>query len=434
MVALTNAPTASKLRLTFSYDYQDRRISKSVESFANGASWNMTLSNKFVYDGWNLVGELDGTNNAVTREYMWGTDLSATIDGAGGVGGLLAVSSPGLAQFTCCDGNGNVSVLIDSATASISGRYEYGPFGEDVRVSGAVASANPIRFSTKYADPETDLLYYGYRYYDPRTESWISADLIEEQGGLNLYGFVANDPVNEVDAFGLWKLYDKLEGKKAIHTSISLKRILNLPGQNTTFTKIANAIADAIEPASFDFQSDSYSFGTTADPQATCSCVDLKFQVTGDLDKTKGAVGKLLNGAFRKAGLPGLDVSHYGGNLSANGRIEIKDCKGFSRSQVEIKGGPIEVEAWFGYNYSLKKGVNLAGAKTGAAVLITLQKPAITEIGDDAQIKFPVTLRLKAGSEASTVLVPGKKPSLEGFDKSWGASLQVYPIIAFSTD
>jgi len=44
--------------------------------------------------------------------------------------------------------------------------------------------------------------YYGYRYYDPVTGRWPSRDPIEEDGGVNLYGFVGNDGVDEVDILG----------------------------------------------------------------------------------------------------------------------------------------------------------------------------------------------------------------------------------------
>jgi hypothetical protein len=47
--------------------------------------------------------------------------------------------------------------------------------------------------------------YYGYRWYDPLTGRWPSRDPIEEEGGLNLYGFVGNDGMNAIDAFGLQK-------------------------------------------------------------------------------------------------------------------------------------------------------------------------------------------------------------------------------------
>jgi RHS repeat-associated protein len=41
-----------------------------------------------------------------------------------------------------------------------------------------MARANPFRFSTKYQDDETDLLYYGYRYYNAGTGRWLSRDPI----------------------------------------------------------------------------------------------------------------------------------------------------------------------------------------------------------------------------------------------------------------
>lgn len=39
-------------------------------------------------------------------------------------------------------------------------------------------------------------------FYDPNLGRWIDRDPIDEQGGVNLYAFVFNSPVNSVDAFG----------------------------------------------------------------------------------------------------------------------------------------------------------------------------------------------------------------------------------------
>jgi RHS repeat-associated protein len=65
-----------------------------------------------------------------------------------------------------------------------------------------MAKANPFRFSTKYQDDETDLLYYGYRYYNASTGRWLARDPAEEEGGKNLYGFVSNDPLDWLDTDG----------------------------------------------------------------------------------------------------------------------------------------------------------------------------------------------------------------------------------------
>jgi RHS repeat-associated protein len=65
-----------------------------------------------------------------------------------------------------------------------------------------MAKANPIRFSSKYHDDETDLLYYVYRYYNAGMERWINRDPISEAGGLNIYAFVNNSPITYFDLLG----------------------------------------------------------------------------------------------------------------------------------------------------------------------------------------------------------------------------------------
>ena len=138
---------------------------------------------------------------------MWGSDLSGSQQGAGGVGGLIKVAYYGAATTNCFvayDGNGNVSALINAADGTTLANYEYGPFGEVIRATGPMAKVNPFRFSTKYQDDETDFLYYGYRYYNPSTGRWLSRDPAQEaQGGPNLYGFADNDPIDNADELGL---------------------------------------------------------------------------------------------------------------------------------------------------------------------------------------------------------------------------------------
>jgi len=46
------------------------------------------------------------------------------------------------------------------------------------------------------------VFYYGFRYYVPETGRWLSRDPIEERGGVNLYGFVGNQPTGRVDVLG----------------------------------------------------------------------------------------------------------------------------------------------------------------------------------------------------------------------------------------
>ncbi len=45
-------------------------------------------------------------------------------------------------------------------------------------------------------------MYYGYRYNNPELGRWINRDPIEEEGGINVYGFVKNDSINGIDYLG----------------------------------------------------------------------------------------------------------------------------------------------------------------------------------------------------------------------------------------
>ena len=49
----------------------------------------------------------------------------------------------------------------------------------------------------------TGLSYYGYRFYQPVMGRWLTRDPLQEAGGINLYGFVQNNPVNWIDPWGL---------------------------------------------------------------------------------------------------------------------------------------------------------------------------------------------------------------------------------------
>jgi RHS repeat-associated protein len=63
--------------------------------------------------------------------------------------------------------------------------------------------SNPGEKSSKNSDFGPCVTYYGYRWYDPVTGRWPSRDPIEEEGGINLYGFVGNNGINRIDLLGL---------------------------------------------------------------------------------------------------------------------------------------------------------------------------------------------------------------------------------------
>src|SRR5256884_2575542 len=107
-------------------------------------------------------------------------------------------------NFYHADGGGNITYMVNTNQAMVA-TYRYDPYGNTISSSGTLASLNLYRFSSKEVDPnytDSGLYYYGYRWYDPNLQRWPNRDPIEERGGINLYGFVSNDPITWVDYIG----------------------------------------------------------------------------------------------------------------------------------------------------------------------------------------------------------------------------------------
>ncbi len=191
----------------FAYDGKMRRRIRQECASQNGV-WVQTNEVYYVYDG-NLVIQERDVNNLPTTTYTRGKDLSGSLDGAGGIGGLLSMTlnfEPGTlnsnSSFYHSDANGNVTMLINDAQA-IMAKYLYDAFGNIISKSGLLADANLYRFSSKEAHPNSGLVYYLYRYYDPNLQRWLNRDLIGEMARADLYAFVNNKPTLSFDAFGL---------------------------------------------------------------------------------------------------------------------------------------------------------------------------------------------------------------------------------------
>jgi len=191
----------------FTYDGKMRRRIRQ-EFTAQGSGWVQTNEVYYVYDGNVVIQERD-INNLPTTTYTRGNDLSGSLEGAGGIGGPLSMTlntgpgpSSSNSSFYHGDGNGNITMLINSSQG-IAAKYLYDAFGNILSQSGLLAAANLYRFSSKEAHPNSGLVYYLYRYYDPNLQRWPNRDPIGEDGGNNLYGFVGNSPVNWLDLYGL---------------------------------------------------------------------------------------------------------------------------------------------------------------------------------------------------------------------------------------
>ncbi len=194
-----------KWATTFVYDGLGR-LRKRVE-YAWSGVWTVYTTTWYLYDGRRVIQERNASN-VPQVSYTRGTDLSGTLEGAGGIGGLLGRSHGYSAgnwsthNFYHADGNGNITYLVNSSQG-LAASYRYDPFGNTISSSGTLASANVYRFSSKELHVNSGLYYYGYRFYDPNTQRWLNRDPIGERGGVNLYRFCFNAGINYSDPHGL---------------------------------------------------------------------------------------------------------------------------------------------------------------------------------------------------------------------------------------
>jgi RHS repeat-associated protein len=154
-----------------------------------------------------VIQERDGDDNIVATD-IWDGNTGGL--GARIVNDIVNPQNPPQKYFYHYDGSGNVTAVTDDSQQTVA-TYDYDAYGNLLNSSGAYASQNPWRFSTKYYDDGNGLYYYGYRFYSPGLGKWINRDPIEEDGGYNLYHFVANSPSNYGDRYGLFVFALSLE-------------------------------------------------------------------------------------------------------------------------------------------------------------------------------------------------------------------------------
>ena len=154
-------------------------------------------------DQGNEIAEYDGSWNLQRRLIYDGHHIAP----------VAMVDSSGTVTYNYFDQLGSVMVVAD-ANGNMINRYAYLPFGDSnppniaACLSGTCGSGSGTAFG--YAgyryDPETGLYHAGARYYDPRLGRFIQPDPIGQAGGLNLYAYVQNDPLNATDPSGLFAL------------------------------------------------------------------------------------------------------------------------------------------------------------------------------------------------------------------------------------
>lgn len=172
--------------ITFSYDAFHRRLTKTT----NG----QTL--RFLYDIQDEIGTINSEGH-LTELRVLGIGKGAEI------GAAISMELQGNLYVPIHDLQGNLFKLISLPDKKVAFTYNYTAFGEP---KSPLCTFGPWRFASKRIDDETGLVFYGRRYYNPTTGSWLTPDPEGFDDSVNLYLFVHNDPLSRPDLYGLWDM------------------------------------------------------------------------------------------------------------------------------------------------------------------------------------------------------------------------------------
>jgi len=190
--------TSSQSRIELTYDAEHRRLSKTLCLSQNG-QWISATTRNYLWEGNKEVGFIDSTGETTIR--ILGRTPHAEI----GASILLLVNNTPYAPVH--DLQGNLLKLVDQYNVPIYQR-SFTAFGE-----GPPTSLVPWGFSSKTLDPETDLIYFGRRFYSPTLGRFITPDPEHFTDGCNLYHYTQNNPLTRLDPHGLLDTAFMLENR-----------------------------------------------------------------------------------------------------------------------------------------------------------------------------------------------------------------------------
>jgi len=168
--------------IEYVHDPLGRRIAKKI---------NGTITEKYLWQGQTRLLAVFDANDTLLMKFLY-ADARMPV----------AMLKQGTTYYLACDQVGFLRLVADPS-GSIVKRIDYDSFG-NILTDSDPSFTLPFAFSGGFHDADTGLVRFGYRDYDPDTGRWTAKDPILFKGGdTDLYGYVQNDPVNQVDPRGL---------------------------------------------------------------------------------------------------------------------------------------------------------------------------------------------------------------------------------------
>jgi RHS repeat-associated protein len=180
---LLSVTLSDKTLIEYVHDPLERRIAKKVGG---------TITEKYLWQRLTrLLAVYDGSDNLLMRfEYADGRMP-------------VAMTSGGTTYYLTYDQVGSLRVVADSS-GNVVKRIDYDSFGNIIADTNSAFSI-PFGFAGGLYDPDSELVRFGYRDYDPDVGRWTAKDPILFNGGdTDLYGYVLNNPVSFSDPIGLF--------------------------------------------------------------------------------------------------------------------------------------------------------------------------------------------------------------------------------------
>ena len=169
-----------------------------------------SVTNFCVYDDWNAVLSTEDKNGSIdSRDWFWGKDISGTLQGSGGIGGLLSELNSKEHFLSQYDNHGNIVSYVDSFGNNVAS-FSYDIYGRTVS-EGLLAKTLANQYFTKPYIPQGELVYFGRRFYCAAMGRWMSRDPLQERIDINLYLANRNNALVYFDYLGLAALCDCLQ-------------------------------------------------------------------------------------------------------------------------------------------------------------------------------------------------------------------------------